>query len=230
MEGMHKSIENNKQNLKYFHIFTAVYIASILTSITVSARIFPFTIPLTNFSVLLTGGTWTIPITFFVQDITTEVYGYTKSKQLVLLGVPIVVFYILYLKLTTFFPIPNQQNIDVSYNIVFNALPRHLFALLAAVALGNLVNNYLLSKLKKYFHGKYLPIRFIGSTAVGEAALQLVGTTVAWFGSLGFTKEILPFILFSYFYKVAFEAIMTPINVLVCHWLKKAESIDVYES
>lgn len=219
-----------KQNLKYFHILSTLYIVGILTSLTVSARLFPFHIPFTAFIIFLTSGTWTIPFTFFIQDIATEVYGYTKSKQIVLLSIPIVIIYIGYLKFTTFFPIPDVPNVGKSYNDVFNALPRHLLALLAAIAIGNLVNNFLLSKLKSKLKGKYLPLRFISSTAVGEATLQIIGTTIAWLGSLQFTTEILPFVLFSYSYKVAFEAIMTPINIYFCKWLKKSEGIDVYDS
>lgn len=229
-ESLLKEIVYEKQNLKYFYILSTLYVVGILTSLTVSARLFPFHIPLTNFVILLTGGTWTIPFTFFIQDIATEVYGFAKSKQIVLLSIPIIIIYIGYLKFTTFLPIPDVPNVGNSYNDVFNALPRHLLALLAAVAIGNLVNNFLLSKLKSRFKGKYLPLRFISSTAVGEAALQIIGTTIAWFGNLHFTTEILPFVLFSYFYKVAFEAIMTPVNVYVCKWLKNAEGIDVYDN
>ena len=133
------------------------------------------------------------------------------------------------MKLITYLPIPAHNNIDESYNVVFNALPRHLFALLAAILIGNLVNDYIISKLKNKFRGKYLPLRFITATAIGEAVLQLVGTSVAWFGNLNFTKEILPFVVFSYLYKIAFEAVMTPVNVFVCNWLKKSEGIDVYD-
>lgn len=222
-------INDNQQHFKYFYILAVIYITGMITSLTVSARLFPFHIPLTSFTILLTGGTWTIPLSFFIQDIMTEVYGYSKSRQLIQLSIIILVFYILYIKFTTYLPIPTVENIDAAYNTVFNALPRHLIALLSAIFIGNFVNNYLISKMKNHFHGKYLPFRFITATAVGEAVLQLVGTSVAWFGNLNFTSEILPFVIFSYLYKVFFEAIMTPVNVFVCKKLKNAEGIDIYD-
>lgn len=70
--------------------------------------------------------------------------------------------------------------------------------------------------------GKYLIRRFIIATAVGEAALQIVGTCIAWLGSLQFQTEILPFMIFSYLYKVSFEVLMSPINTFVCNKLKHA--------
>jgi len=221
-------ILHENQNLNYFYILSTLYMFGILTSLTVSARLLPFHIPFTDYNILLSGGTWVIPFTFFIQDIATEVYGCNKSNGIVLLSIPIIVAYILYLKLTTFFPIPDVANIADSYNDVFNALPRHLLALLAALSTGILVNNFILSKLKSRFKGEYLPLRFIISTTIGEASLQMIGTTVAWFGTLKFTTEIVPFILFSFFYKVSFEAILTPVNIYLCRWLKNAEGIDIY--
>jgi len=221
-------ILHENQNLNYFYILSTLYMFGILTSLTVSARLLPFHIPFTDYNILLSGGTWVIPFTFFIQDIATEVYGCNKSNGIVLLSIPIIVAYILYLKLTTFFPIPDVANIVDSYNDVFNALPRHLLALLAALSTGILVNNFILSKLKSRFKGEYLPLRFIISTTIGEASLQMIGTTVAWFGTLKFTTEIVPFILFSFFYKVSFEAILTPVNIYLCRWLKNAEGIDIY--
>lgn len=223
-----KKIISDEQNLKYFHFLSILYFFSLLTSLTVSARLFTFHIPLLNLDILLTAGTWTIPLTFFIQDITTEVYGYHKSRELILFSLPVIIIYISYLKLTTLFPIPSIPNISKSYNDICDALPRHLIAFLAAIAFGNIVNNLLLQKLKRHFNGKYLPLRFISSTAVGEAVLQIIGTSVAWFESLNFSTEILPFIMFSYFYKISFEAIMTPLNIYICAWLKKNEGLDVY--
>jgi uncharacterized integral membrane protein (TIGR00697 family) len=226
---LNKLIHEN-QNLNYFYILSTLYMFGILTSLIVSARLLPFHIPFTDHNILLSGGTWIIPFTFFIQDITTEVYGCNKSNGIVILSIPILIIFILYLKFTTLFPIPEIPNIVASYNDVFNALPRHLIALLAALSTGILVNNFILSKLKSRFKGKYLPLRFIVATTVGEASLQLIGTTVAWFGTLTFTTEILPFILFSFLYKVSFEAILTPVNIYLSRWLKKAEGIDIYNN
>lgn len=220
---------DSTQRLKYFHILATIYVVGIITSLTVSARLISFHIPFTDLTILLTAGTWTIPLSFFIQDITTEVYGYAKSRHLVQLSVAILVCYIMYTKLTTYFPIPEVNNIDSSYNTIFDALPRHLIALITALIIGNLVNDYILSRLKIRMHGKYLAARFVMATAIGEIALQIVGTSVAWIGNLKLQTEILPFIAFSYLYKVGFEALMSPINIYICNKLKRAEGMDVYD-
>ena len=225
-----KQITHDYRGLKYFHVLAVIYIAAMMTSLTVSARLFPFHIPLTNFTILLTGGTWTIPLSFFIQDITTEVYGYAKSRELVQLSIVVLLGYITYTFWIAHLPIPGVHNIDASYNTVFNTLPKHLVALILAIGIGNLVNDYIISRLKIRLKGKYLPFRFIFATIVGEAVLQLVGTSVAWLGTLHFTSEILHFIIFSYLYKILFEALMTPVNIRLCDWLKNAEGLDVYDT
>lgn len=224
-----REFTENTQKLQYFHILATIYVAGIITSLTVSARLIPFHIPMTHFTILLTAGTWTIPLSFFIQDITTEVYGYAKSRHLVQLTIAILFAYIIYMKLTTYLPTPEIRNIDRSYNVIFNALPRHLLALITALFTGNLVNDYLLSKLKIRLNGQYLAMRFIIATAIGEIVLQIVGTSVAWLGDLKFSTEILPFIIFSYLYKVGFEALLSPINIFICNKLKQVEGIDIYD-
>ena len=213
----------NKNSTKYLHILSGFYVAVVLVSLIVSARIFPFHIPLTQHVIFLTGGTWTIPLTFFIQDITTERYGPDKSRQLVFTAVIIAILAIVYFKITTFLPATNMVKNDVYYNNIFNTLPRHLLAFLLAIAAGNLINNSFLVWLKKRWKGKYLPLRFISATAVGEATLQVIGTSIAWLGILNFSKEILPFVIFSYGYKLLFEVAMTPAAVYICKILKHLE-------
>ena len=222
--------QTQPQRLKHFHILTAVYVASLFTSLLISARLMPFKIPFTSISILLTGGTWTIPLSFLIQDITTEVYGYQRSRRLIQITLIILSFVVIFLKITTYFPIPSFENIDTSYNMVFDTIPRHLFALLVAIIFGNLFNDYVLSKLKKRLNGKHLAARLIVSTMAGEALLQLSGTISAWVGHMHILSQILPFAVFSYCYKIIFNIVLTPINVAICKTLKQSENIDTYDN
>jgi uncharacterized integral membrane protein (TIGR00697 family) len=223
-------IPKESQNLKYFYIFSMIYVAAMMMSLTVSARLIPFNLPYSHIQLILTAGTWTIPLTFLVQDITTEVYGYVRSRRLIQICVLLLLFYIGYTKLTTYMPIPGISNIDQSYNEIFTSLPRHLLALIVALYLSNISNDYILSKLKIYFKGKYLSFRFIASTSIGEIVLQVVGTSIAWLGHLSFSTVIIPFVLFSYFYKIIFQILLTPLSKYICNKLKSAEGIDVYDA
>lgn len=228
MTALPQEIDASKR-FKYFHILAIFYVVTLMGSLILSARLMPVTLPFTNISLLLTGGTWIIPLSFLVQDLTTEIYGYPTSRRLIQLTLLFLSIMILFFKATTFFPIPSTKNIDISYNAIFDAIPRHFFALIIAITISNFFNDYILSKWKKQVKGKYLGWRLFGSTVIGEALLQLAGTTVAWAGHLDFTMQIIPFVLFSYFYKIVFSALLTPINIKCCKLIKKAEGIDAYD-
>lgn len=63
-----KAMTVEKQSFKYFHILCAIYIAGMITSLTVSARLLPFHIPFTRFDILLTAGTWTMHVSLENKD------------------------------------------------------------------------------------------------------------------------------------------------------------------
>lgn len=217
------------QPLKYFYILACFYVATMIASLTVSARIMPVTIPFFKYVVFLTAGTWTIPFSFLLQSITTEVYGYARSRSLVFLTIFILSIYVSYLGVTRFFPIPKIDNIDIDYNAVFDVLPRHFMALIVSVMAGNLFNDYVLSRLKVLLEGKQLYLRLLVATLIGESIVQLIGTTVAWLGKLHFTTDIIPFVIFSYLYKLFITFLFIPIVYRVCLLLKREEGIDIYD-
>ena len=175
---------SDNKNMNYFYIFCSIYVTSILCAMTVSARIINLSIPFTTHSFLITGGTLIIPIAFFSQDIITEIFGFCKAKQTLFISMILVSFFVGYIFIITLLPCTsNNQTCDAYYNLGIS-LPRHLFAFLASFSFGIATNNLILSKLKKYLKGKHLAFRFIFSTAVGEIALQFIGTTFAWFGNM----------------------------------------------
>ncbi len=188
---------------------------------TVSARVLGFSIPLTKYSFFLTGGTFIVPIAFFSQDIITEVFGYHKAKQTLYLTMLIVSCFVGYIYVLTILPCPIGNITCDAYNIIGTSLPRHLLAFLTSFFIGSMSNNIVLIKLKKALKGRHLAFRFILSTAIGELILQFVGTTIAWFGNMHFKHEILPFIIISLSYKILFEILMTPLNILICNKLKQ---------
>lgn len=213
-----KTIHNKGQA---YYIFCGIYITSILCAMTVSARIIYLKIPYYKFTLFITGGTFIIPVAFFAQDIITEIYGYDKAKKSFYLATLLVTFYVTYLFILTKLPCSSEYlNTCLAYGAIGNALPRHLFAFIISFCIGNIFNCYILIKLKKLLNGKYLPLRFIFSTAIGEIALQFTGTTIAWIGNMHFSKGIIPFVTVSLSYKILFEILMTPFNIIICNKLR----------
>ena len=83
--------------------------------------------------------------------------------------------------------------------------------------------------MKVATEGRYLPLRTIGSTLVGQVVdtiiFFLIATALGTFpGELFWTLVVTNYIL-----KVGIEVILTPLTLLLVGWLKRAEQEDVYD-
>ena len=87
----------------------------------------------------------------------------------------------------------------------------------------------MLAKLKVATDGRFLWLRTIGSTLVGQGIDTVIFVTVA--SAFGvFPWEIaLSLIVANYIFKVAIEVVLTPLTYLVVGFLKQAENEDYYD-
>ena len=168
------------------------------------------------------------PFVYIFADILTEVYGYAVARRVLwycisaqLLTIAIFEFVILY-------PPSAMMTNNQSYVEVLSAAPRLvLFGTLAMFA-GDIVNNYVLAKMKVWTNGRYISARFVTSTVFG----QLVNTGVFYIFGLWrmipahvLTKSIVVASLT----KVAVELILLPVTLKVSLWLKKIENVDYFD-
>ena len=110
----------------------------------------------------------------------------------------------------------------------FGATWRISLSSLIAYFCGELLNSYVLAKLKVRTGGRKLWLRTIGSTVVGEAADTLIFYPLAFFGV--WSNELLLSIMFgNYLMKVGWEVVATPITYRVVAFLKRAEHEDYYD-
>ena len=177
---------------------------------------------------LLPGGLWCFPITFFLWDIMTEVYGFRKVKQIIwyYLFCQIVFSALIIITLQTKVD-PEVQNMQY-FSIVLGSVPRITVAMIIAIFLGDYCNCFILQKIKNYTHGKHLWFRLIGATAIGEAIVSIAWTVLFYWHSdvhLNFEKLI----VCQYIVKIIFEVLFVPVTYLVVYWLKKHDGPSVVE-
>ncbi|RYD48337.1 MAG: VUT family protein, partial [Sphingomonadales bacterium] len=87
-----------------------------------------------------------------------------------------------------------------------------------------------LAKLKIRTRGRFLWVRTIGSTVVGQGLDSLIFYPLAFYGLPGWTSEQIGQVMLSQFVlKVAWEAILTPVTYAVVGFLKRREGVDVYD-
>jgi uncharacterized integral membrane protein (TIGR00697 family) len=115
-----------------------------------------------------------------------------------------------------------------SLEAVFGSTWRTSLASLLGYACGEFANSVTLAKLKVATQGRFLWVRTIGSTIVGEAADTLVFYPLAFFGTWD-TSLLLTVMMGNYLIKVLWEVFATPITYRVVAFLKKREHEDYYD-
>jgi uncharacterized integral membrane protein (TIGR00697 family) len=106
-----------------------------------------------------------------------------------------------------------------------------VIASLAAYWAGEFSNSFTLAKMKILTRGRWLWMRTIGSTLVGEGVDTLLFISLATLlGVPGFAPEIWwSLIVTNYLFKVGIEALMTPVTYQIVNGIKHAEGEDYYD-
>lgn len=207
---------------KYFIYIAISFVVVLILSNITAGKIAKFG-PL-----FLSGATIVFPISFIFGDILTEVYGYKASRRIIWSGFASLVFMSFILWLVQILPpAPFWQNQN-AYETILGSVPRIVVASITAYFLGEFSNSFVLSRMKVWMKGKYLWMRTIGSTIVGEGVDSIVFATIAFYGTMPL-QALATLILSIYIFKVLYEILATPLVYLIVNKLKKAEGIDVYD-
>jgi queuosine precursor transporter len=222
------------KSYKYYDLIMALFVAVILISnIASSAKIVGVTLLGVPFT--FDAGTLLFPLSYIFGDILTEVYGYQQSRRVIWTG-----FAAAALMSVTFWIIrqlPGEttwQNYagDAAYDAILGGVSSGgiIIASLAAYLVGEFSNSFVLAKLKIATQGRFLWVRTIGSTLVGEGVDSIVFVTVASFFGVFPWEIALSLIISNYIFKVSIEVIMTPVTYGVVRFLKRAENEDYYDT
>lgn len=203
----------------YFYFASLLHICFVITPMIMTSRMIEINSLIHGYKFNITGGMFLIPISFFIQDIITEIYGYYNARKLLYSTLLVYVFFIIILCLFFFlFPCESKEKICNDLYSIIKTLPRHAASFIFSLAMGGMANIYILNKSKLLFNGNFLALRFISSTAIGELIFQIIAVSISWLGNYAII-DILPLALISYAYKILFEIISMPINIYICRYL-----------
>lgn len=180
---------------------------------------------------VVAGSTLIFPITFILNDVLTEVYGYRRSRIIIWTGMAMQVFAALFYFLIDIWPAAGFWENQSAYSMILGQAPRIVLASLTAYFVGEFANSIILSKLK-YAHkgrgGSAQASRFVWSTVVGEGLDSFLFMTIAFFGVMSNT-ELFKVILTIWGIKVMYEICALPLSMKFTNWVKKYEGIDVVD-
>ena len=179
----------------------------------------------------LSGAVVIFPISYIINDLLTEVYGYRKAMKVIWMGFAMSAFVALAAGLVSILPAPiDPENIVVadSFNHLFGLIARTTAASLLAFILGSHMNAWVLSTMKIATKGKGFGWRAVASSIVGELSDSVIFYPLAFIGSMPF-KTILSIIVTQVTVKTLYEVIILPVTAMISRKLKAKEGIDTFD-
>jgi len=206
----------------YFDIIMALFVAVLLISNIASTKI----VSLWKFT--FDGGTLLFPLSYIFGDILTEVYGYKKARKVIWTGLLSSLLMSAILMIVVALPAAQDWPYQEDFKNIIGLTPRIVIASLIAYFAGEFSNSYTLAKLKIFTQGKWLWLRTISSTLIGEGIDTVLFIMIAFYGVMSSNLLIAVFIS-NYIFKCGVEILFTPVTYKIVGFLKKKENEDYYD-
>ena len=171
---------------------------------------------------LFDAGTLIFPFAYMLGDVLAEFWGFRTARKVIFLSFVCNAILMGATALATLVPSPEYlAQTAEAYNAVFTYMPRIVAASLCAFLAGELVNAWLLVKIRALTGRRLLWVRTIGSSAVGQLLDSFIFCTIAFAGTLT-SHDLLVMIGSLYIAKLAIEAAAgTPIAYAVIGRLRR---------
>ena len=174
---------------------------------------------------LITDGAFFLfPISYVIGDVIAEVYGFKAARRAVFTGFGIAVVAVLSFYIAIWLPAADFYDMDETFAAVLGLLPRIVVASLAGYVVGQLLNAWVLQKMKGRFGTGNLWARLIGSTVVGEFADTLLFCSIAA-GVIGIDSAgaFVNYVAVGFVWKTVMEVILLPITYPTIAAVRRAE-------
>lgn len=192
-------------------------------------------------SLSLTCGFIVFPISYILNDVIAEVWGYRKARLIIWIGFAMNFFVVALGSIACVLP-ATVHGSDDGFKQVFSFMPHIVVASLLAFILGSFLNALIMSKMKLADRDKgrfnfYFSLRAIASTIVGESVDSIIFFPLAFYifpylfngePQVSFNL-MLSLMVTQVIAKTAYEIIALPITIRVVKAIKKLEGIEVYD-
>lgn len=176
-----------------------------------------------------TAGLLIFPISYIVNDLISEVWGYRKARLIIWYGFLMNFIAIVIFRLSIMVPGSVNFTHGDAFDLVLGNTMRITMASFAAFLVGSFLNAFVMSKMKILQKGRNFSIRAIASTLVGESADSVVFFSLAFYAVIP-NADLLMLVVTQTALKTAYEILVLPITNAIVKWVKKKEEIDTYDT
>ncbi|MBN2766037.1 MAG: queuosine precursor transporter [Paludibacteraceae bacterium] len=175
-----------------------------------------------------TAGLLIFPVSYIVNDLIAEVWGYRKARLIIWYGFAMNFLAVIIFRLSIWVPGSENFTHGDAFDLVLGNTLRITLASFAAFLVGSFLNAYVMSKMKILQRGRGFSIRAVVSTLIGEGADSIVFFTLAFYAIIP-TKDMLVLVATQTAMKTAYEIIILPLTNVIVKRVKKIEGVDVYD-
>ena len=190
-----------EKETKVLNVLFGVYSASLIMMNVLATK----SIDIGLFTV--TTGIFVSPIVFIVQDVITELFGYKKAKDMIMLGFAMSVIATLLYQLAIWVEPSVVYANQEAFSSILSTTFRITIASLSAYTIGSLTNSRIMHQLKK--HNDSLFVRAISSTIAGQFLDNLVFAFVAFYGVMPL-PNVISMVIGGTLVEVIYEVVLYP--------------------
>jgi hypothetical protein len=206
----------------WFVIIVAVFVTCLITANIIAVKLVDL------FGLILPAAIFIFPLSYITGDVLTEVYGYRQARKVIWLGFMCNVIVVVAIWIAQILPGASFWDGQAAYERILGYTPRILIASFLAYLVGEFANSFVLAKMKIATQGRWLWLRTIGSTLVGQGLDSVVFIALAFAGTIP-VHALTQTIVMQWLAKSAYEAAATPFTYLVVNFLKRKEGMDTYD-
>jgi hypothetical protein len=222
---------------RFLPLVTAIFVTCLIVSNIIAVKLASFgALPLLG-PLFLPVAVIIFPVSYIFGDVLTEVYGFARARQVIWIGFACNLLAVLAIWIGGILPAAPFWNAGAyetadaaqrAYEAVLGFTPRLLLASFTAYLAGEFLNSFVLAKLKLATAGRWLWMRTISSTLVGQLADSALFIAVAFAGIVP-APDLGRLIITQWLFKSAFEAAATPLTYAVVNFLKRSEQVDHFD-
>lgn len=206
----------------WFVLIVALFVVSLVTANIIAVKLVAVS------GQVVPAGIVVFPISYICGDVLTEVYGYRRARLVIWLGFGCNLIAVVAIWIAQELPPAAFWDGQAAYERILGFAPRLLGASFLAYLVGEFANALVLARLKIATRGRWLWLRTIGSTLVGEGLDTAIFVTLAFSGAIP-TSGLLTAIRTQWLAKTLYETAATPLTYAVVAFLKRREGLDTYD-
>jgi len=176
----------------------------------------------------LTAGVIVFPVSYIINDVVCEVWGYQRTRMLIWMGFAMNFLFVLFGAVADAIPGAPYWHGDEGFHVIFGLAPRITAASFIAFILGSFINAYVMSRMKLSSGGHHFSARAILSTVAGESVDSVIFFPLALGGVVPW-EEMPSLMISQVMLKTLYEIVVLPVTVRVVAFTKKHDHEDVFD-